>query len=161
MMLMVVAIVGIVGGMGCSKKVTKVGEVVEVEDRVVFENGKGVGEGEGKVVEVNEGPMGGGTLTVYFDFDDAGLRWDAKDVLRGIYGWGGDLEVVGHCDERGSEEYNIGLGMRRAEAVRGWLVGHGVSGGMEVRSCGEGDLVNVGCRDEECHQENRRVVVRY
>lgn len=100
--------------------------------------------------------------TVYFDYDKAELRSDAVEVLRRCLGDIGGCEVVveGHCDERGSEEYNLGLGERRSMAVRCWLVANGVRGDIAVVSYGKGKLVRVGCKDEGCHQENRRVEVR-
>jgi peptidoglycan-associated lipoprotein len=102
-------------------------------------------------------------VCVYFDYDKSELRWDARDRLGGIIGSliGRRVVVVGHCDERGSEEYNLGLGERRALAVRWWLVNNGLrADDIEVRSEGEGNLVRLGCEDEECHQENRRVEVK-
>src|SRR5262245_30631342 len=71
---------------------------------------------------------------VYFDFDSADLRQDGRDTLTknaaAIKGNGGALAVriEGHCDERGTVEYNLALGDRRARAAREALVSMGVSG---------------------------------
>ena len=69
--------------------------------------------------------------TIYFDFDDSALRSDAKEALRGNAGVLRDspdlrIEIQGHCDERGSEEYNLALGQRRAESAKRYLVDLGV-----------------------------------
>jgi peptidoglycan-associated lipoprotein len=72
--------------------------------------------------------------TVYFDFDKADIRADAGPVLDGQAGWlrrytDVRVRVEGNCDERGTREYNFALGARRAEAVRSYLVAHGVAAG--------------------------------
>ena len=70
--------------------------------------------------------------TVYFEYDRWDLRDEARRALRGnakhlqeYPGWG-ELTVAGHCDERGSDEYNVALGDRRAEAVKRYLVDLGI-----------------------------------
>lgn len=70
------------------------------------------------------------------------------------------LVLEGHCDERGSREYNISLGEHRALAVRAYLVGLGVqSGRMQTRSLGEEQPLDPG-HDERAWWRNRRVVFR-
>jgi len=70
--------------------------------------------------------------TVYFEYDQWQLREDAQRALRNdaqILQASSGSEVVmvtGHCDERGSEEYNLALGERRAEAVKRYLVDMGI-----------------------------------
>ena len=68
----------------------------------------------------------------YFDFDDAGLNADAKSALennaRFMEGSGKSAVVIeGHCDERGSVEYNLALGDRRAKAAKEFLVAYGIA----------------------------------
>lgn len=103
------------------------------------------------------------SYTVYFDYDRAELRADAVATLRRCLGavGGKAVNVEGHCDERGSDAYNLGLGERRAVAVRDWLVENGVRrGDVTVVSYGRGRLARSGCLgDESCHGENRRVVI--
>src|SRR5437870_6393306 len=78
--------------------------------------------------------MGGklaGFQTVYFDYDKSDIREDARPGLRQNAdklnaGNLGVVTVEGHCDERGSAEYNLGLGERRANAVKRYLVDLGV-----------------------------------
>src|ERR1035441_8099006 len=71
--------------------------------------------------------------TIYFDLDAATLRADARDVLEKNYqslNQHADWEVLveGHCDERGTTEYNLGLGQKRAAAVRQYYISLGLSG---------------------------------
>src|SRR5262245_24709182 len=69
---------------------------------------------------------------VYFDFDSYSVRADAAPVLDAQAAWLGRYPVVmirieGNADERGTREYNLALGARRANAVRDYLVSHGVA----------------------------------
>jgi peptidoglycan-associated lipoprotein len=69
---------------------------------------------------------------VHFDYDDSSIRPDAQEALARkvpLLRANPDvrLRVVGHADERGSVEYNLALGMRRANAVRDYLAGFGIS----------------------------------
>ena len=66
------------------------------------------------------------TKTIYFDFDQSTIRSEFIDVLRAHAGYllangGASVLIEGHADERGSSEYNIGLGERRANAVKRFL----------------------------------------
>ena len=70
--------------------------------------------------------------TVYFDYDQATIRSDAGGALRnnavainGHEDWG-TITIEGHCDERGSDEYNLALGEKRANGVKQYLVDLGV-----------------------------------
>jgi peptidoglycan-associated lipoprotein len=97
----------------------------------------------------------------YFDFNKADIRSDARDAL----GKTGDflrnypqirVTVEGHCDERGSTEYNLALGDRRASAVKQYLISLGISAdrintvsfGKEKPFCMQ--------TTEDCYQQNRR-----
>jgi len=99
--------------------------------------------------------------TVYFAFDDYTLNAEAQGKLGGLAdhlkaSQGTVVQVEGHCDERGTAEYNLGLGERRASAVKAYLVELGVpadrvvivSKGKETPFCTEGN--------EACWQQNRR-----
>ncbi|RAK59039.1 peptidoglycan-associated lipoprotein Pal [Phenylobacterium hankyongense] len=68
----------------------------------------------------------------YFDFDSYSLRPDAQATVDGQAGWlrrypAVRVRIEGNCDERGTREYNLALGARRANAVRDYLVSHGVT----------------------------------
>ena len=76
-----------------------------------------------------------GLEAVYFDFDSAAIRGDQRPTLQANVGainqnagWK-TVVLEGHCDERGSEEYNLALGERRANSVKQYLVDSGVTGG--------------------------------
>ena len=69
---------------------------------------------------------------VYFDFDQYGVRADAQPVLAAQAAWlnrygAVQVRIEGNCDERGTREYNLALGARRANSVRDFLVSHGVN----------------------------------
>jgi peptidoglycan-associated lipoprotein len=98
---------------------------------------------------------------VHFDYDEADLRADAEAALaRKVPILRSNpnvrLRVVGHTDERGSLEYNLALGMRRANAVREYLSGFGIDGSrFETTSMGEDSPVSGGT-SESAWAQNRR-----
>ena len=70
---------------------------------------------------------------IYFDFDKADIRPDAKGLLAEDIAWlkahpKAVITIEGHCDERGTSEYNLGLGERRAKATKDYLVASGIDG---------------------------------
>jgi peptidoglycan-associated lipoprotein len=98
---------------------------------------------------------------VYFDLDKSEIRDDARALLSKDADWlkkwtSTQVTVEGHCDARGSAEYNLALGSRRASAVKDYLVNLGVpagrltvvSKGKEQPFCAEDN--------ESCWQQNRR-----
>jgi len=99
--------------------------------------------------------------TIYFDYDKQDIRPDQVPRLDANASWlkqhgGLKFTIEGHCDERGSEEYNLALGDRRANAVKDYLVKQGVDGSsINVISYGEERPV---CKEatEDCYQKNRR-----
>ena len=98
---------------------------------------------------------------IYFDFDKSNLRLLAQDVLRRKAEWlwsNSEVSVIieGHCDERGTNEYNIALGDRRAESARNFLVDLGITGSrLTTISYGEERPVDSG-HNEEAWAKNRR-----
>jgi peptidoglycan-associated lipoprotein len=102
----------------------------------------------------------------YFDYNKSALRQDALSTLqsdstelRNILAQYPDynLQIEGYCDERGSAEYNLALGERRAQAAKEYLVGVGIpSGQLSTVSYGKERQI---CQDHEetCWQKNRRV----
>ncbi len=103
---------------------------------------------------------------VYFDFDESAIREDARatltrnaEALRSIFGEFADAAVTleGHCDERGSAEYNLALGDRRASAAKEFLQQLGLSGDrLRTVSYGE-ERPQCTESSESCWQMNRRV----
>lgn len=98
---------------------------------------------------------------IYFDYDKYDVRSDAKAVLQNVASWllkntSAKLLIEGHCDERGTSEYNLALGDRRARAVRDYLVALGIaSDRVETISYGEEKPVCTEMTDE-CWAKNRR-----
>lgn len=99
--------------------------------------------------------------SIMFDYDSAQIRDSERakanavaDYLKSNPGVG--VIVEGNCDERGSTEYNLALGERRALAARAYLIGLGADGAMiQTRSYGEERPVNPG-HDESAWKLNRR-----
>ena len=104
-----------------------------------------------------EKPLG----EVFFDLDESSIRDDARPVLQRNADWmkrwtSTQVTVEGHCDSRGSAEYNLALGTRRATSVKDYLVNLGVPAnrvtvvtkGKEQPVCTE--------ENESCWQQNRR-----
>jgi peptidoglycan-associated lipoprotein len=102
----------------------------------------------------------------YFDLDQSTVKSEAMDMIRchGKYLSqfpGARIALEGHADERGSREYNLGLGERRANAVRDLLLANG--GGSEqinVVSYGEERPICTES-DDGCWSQNRRAEIRY
>ena len=99
---------------------------------------------------------------VLFDFDSSTVRSDMKQSLNELATWLSDHQGVkvrleGHCDERGTEEYNLALGERRSLSVRAYLVQQGISPQrLFTVSYGEERPVNP-AHTEFAWAENRRV----
>jgi peptidoglycan-associated lipoprotein len=104
-----------------------------------------------------------GSDRVFFDFDSAILTPAAQATLRRQADWlnrNPDVALVieGHCDERGTREYNLGLGERRAAAARAYLVSLGVTS-SRIRTISYGkERPEVVGSTEQAHAQNRRAV---
>jgi len=98
---------------------------------------------------------------IHFDFDNYDIKDDAKPTLNGIANWLLKNRVVnmlieGHCDERGTSEYNLALGERRAKSTRDYLVSLGAAKNrLNMISYGKEKPICTG-HNEECWQKNRR-----
>jgi peptidoglycan-associated lipoprotein len=98
---------------------------------------------------------------VYFDYDRDQLRDDGAVTLDGkaavlLANPGVTLVIVGHTDERGTAEYNLALGQRRAAAVKRYLASKGVADGrLSTQSLGDSQPAAAGS-DETAYQQNRR-----
>jgi peptidoglycan-associated lipoprotein len=98
--------------------------------------------------------------SIYFEFNEASLRSDGQESLDKIAecfkNKGGRITVEGHCDERGTIEYNLALGDRRARAVRKYLARLGVDASrLDIVSKGELEPADPG-HNEEAWAKNRR-----
>lgn len=98
---------------------------------------------------------------IYFDYDRYDLSADARTILRANADWlksNSDVrvEIEGHCDERGTNEYNLALGAKRAQSAREYLTTLGVAP-ARLSTISYGEEIPV-CReqDENCWRQNRR-----
>ncbi|GEM_PF-1144113 len=111
---------------------------------------QGMSESEPKLAE-----------NVYFDFDKWTIRGDARDMLTENARWlvansEVKIQIEGHGDERGTNEYNLALGERRARSTKRYLINLGVSP-SRISFISYGEEKNVcGEKNEECFQKNRR-----
>jgi peptidoglycan-associated lipoprotein len=111
----------------------------------------------------DSGTGAGGKLdiaTIYFDFDKYDIRADQRDTARAnaakLKDMSGNVVIEGHTDERGSEEYNLALGERRATTVKRYMVDMGVpSARLSTVSFGESRPAVQG-HDESAWRYNRR-----
>lgn len=104
-----------------------------------------------------------GSDTVHFATDSSDLDSEAQGILTAQASWlqknsNVRVTVEGHCDERGTREYNLALGERRANAAKDFLVSHGVDAGrISVISYGKERPIATG-DDEAAWAQNRRAV---
>jgi peptidoglycan-associated lipoprotein len=107
-------------------------------------------------------PTGG---PVFFQFDSAELLPEGRDTLTRMATWlkahpETTLTLEGHCDERGTEEYNLSLGQKRAEVMKSYLERLGVSSG-QLKAISYGELKPaVDGSDEDAWAQNRRGEVK-
>ena len=100
---------------------------------------------------------------VFFEVDSSNLTFEAQNILTGQADWlqqnpALSVTIEGHADERGTRQYNFGLGARRANAVREYLVGLGVNSNR-IRTVSRGKERPVAlCNDNSCWSQNRRGV---
>ncbi len=126
----------------------------------------GMGEGEFIDAEFGDEGMDELVMVIYFDFDQSDLRAEYADTLQAhanrlANDSRASIRLEGHADERGSREYNIGLGERRSQAVRRLLLIQGASPEqISTVSFGEERPAAFGS-DEESWALNRRVEIRY
>ena len=116
------------------------------------------------VVKEEAAPVKAVANVVYFDFDKYDLTPEARAILLAhaekLKGSSASVRLEGHADERGSREYNMALGEKRAKAARDFLVLQGVkAASLEVVSYGEERPVATG-HDEASYSQNRRVEIK-
>lgn len=132
--------------------------------------GGGAGSGSGMSSSVQPGSAAdfssavGGQDRVFFDFDKSDVRADGKSVVAKWADWmkrypSTPVTIEGHADERGTREYNLALGERRANAIRDLLATHGVGGQVQVISYGKERPAVEGNNDAAWSQNRRGVAV--
>ncbi len=120
--------------------------------------------GDGEFIE--DPSAGEMAMVIYFDFDSSEVRAEDQDIVSRHAMQLGDnsnmrVRLEGHADERGSREYNIGLGERRSQAVRQMLMIQGVSAAqISTVSFGEERPVEFGSSEDD-YSQNRRVEFKY
>jgi len=98
---------------------------------------------------------------IHFDYDEYFIRADAKPILESNAAWLNKWKTVsllieGHCDERGTEEYNLALGERRAKSTLDYLVSLGISSDrLKIISYGKSQPLDPG-QNETAWAKNRR-----
>lgn len=165
----IMSILIIISSMGCTKKTTKLETraevpIVEKQEQTIQQEEYIPSDEDSFIEQDMDERMKEVLIPVYFDFDRYDLHPDAINTLENIARLLMDAEDIrvlaeGHCDERGSSEYNIGLGENRARSVRDWLTSYGISENrLEITSYGKEMPAFSNCHDEECHSQNRRVI---
>jgi len=103
---------------------------------------------------------------VYFDFDKYEVRADAQPILDAQSAWlrkypAVMVRIEGNCDERGTREYNLALGARRANAIRDYLVAHGVTASrIATVSYGKEKPIDPGTGEEaDAHNRNGHTAI--
>ena len=99
---------------------------------------------------------------IYFEFDKASLSSDSKDLISEYVKFAKNAKAIrleGHCDERGTREYNLALGEKRAIEVKNYLIIKGVSSSkIKVISYGEEKPIDINS-NENAWKKNRRVEI--
>jgi peptidoglycan-associated lipoprotein len=160
---------------GCGKSAVDSEEMKPAEKESMTGTGKkaDIGEGMGEVepidasysetekFTISEGRTNGPMLPIYYDFDKSNIRDDQKARLEGNADFLKansrlDIRIEGNCDERGTNEYNMALGERRAQSAKKYLVNLGVPDHrINTLSYGEEKPLLYG-HDEYSWAQNRR-----
>jgi peptidoglycan-associated lipoprotein len=132
-------------------------------------SGSGAGDGKGGNASLNGGTMGSldkeGKVgdRVFFDLDSSQLSAEAQQTLSNQAAFlkqnaNLNITIEGHADERGTREYNIALGERRATAAKKFLAGLGISGNRIATISYGKERPAVAGSDESAWSQNRRAV---
>ncbi|MBI3811395.1 MAG: peptidoglycan-associated lipoprotein Pal [Nitrospirae bacterium] len=154
---------------GCPKKVDTAKSTATVQEEKVAPPAEPVKPEPAPSPKVEETPVAReaempaekGLGDAFFDYDKYTIRDDARAELEKNAGWlksnpKARVKIEGYCDERGTNEYNLALGERRARAVKRFLVSLGVDGGrLSIISYGEEHPVCME-HNEVCYSKNRR-----
>jgi peptidoglycan-associated lipoprotein len=143
---------------GCSSK----SAVTPADQAGAAGAGTDAGMGAGAAAGADAGAVAGPVLgDIFYDFDSSALSTEAQDQLRQNATWlknnaAPSVTIEGHCDERGTDEYNIALGERRANSAKEYLATLGVgSSRLSTVSYGEERPFDP-AHNEEAWSKNRR-----
>ena len=167
-MIVVMVMAVSLGVAGCASKRPKTALPSDSNAATAGANGSGANSAKANAEDEAAGPQGGllATRVVYFEFDSSEVRGTGVDLVAAHARYlaanpATRVRLEGHTDERGSREYNIGLGERRAQAVRRALMLQGaLDGQISTVSYGEERPAAAG-HDEEAWAKNRRVEIVY
>jgi peptidoglycan-associated lipoprotein len=156
---------------GCSKKYTKAPsdtmepeeeEVVtepreEVVEEMEIAKAEDIRESELSIEEKARSIF----QDIHFDFDKYHIRSDARPTLNAVADFLNDnsklnIVIEGHCDDRGTNEYNLALGERRAKSTKSYLVSLGISPSRMILITYGEERPKCTQQNESCWQENRR-----
>lgn len=148
---------------GCSSKGGDAAGTGAVDPNAGYDSSATTGADTGSSVSSDEAALRAIT-TFYFEFDSSELKPEAMRALdvhaKDLKAQGNRVALEGHTDERGTREYNMALGERRAAAVQRYLALQGVSvSQLELVSYGE-EKAAVSGSSEEAWAQNRRVELR-
>jgi peptidoglycan-associated lipoprotein len=135
------------------------GSDVSSEGTITETTGSGIVSGSQEDLIVNVGDR------VFFGYDSSDLDSDALELLQDQVAWlkqNSDVSVTieGHCDERGTREYNLALGEKRAQAVKNYLIGLGINPDrISTISYGKERPAVVGSNDGAWAQNRRSVTL--
>ena len=130
-----------------------------VEGTISDTAGSGIVKGSQEDLIVNVGDR------VFFGYDSSDLDSDALELLQDQVAWlkqnsNVSVTIEGHCDERGTREYNLALGEKRAQAVKNYLIGLGISPDrVSTVSYGKERPAVVGSNDGAWAQNRRSVTI--
>lgn len=141
-------------------------KAIEAEGKAknqAYASGVDVGAMEESLQGLSPAGSNYGLVDIFFEYDQSAITFDSKPVLDQnvniIRGGANKFQVVvieGYCDTRGTEEYNLALGQRRAESTVNYLIGRGISPSMvQAVSKGETEQFAVGASEYD-YQQNRR-----
>jgi len=161
--LTILAATSLLGLAGCSSK-KKTGPGLGGAETGASPLGEQTMAGKSTLEQFQKGTLAGGSgpLTdIHFDYNDFTIRAQDGEILKTNAAWLSEhandrVQVEGHCDERGSEDYNIALGAKRAQAAKDYLVTLGIAGNR-ISTISYGKELPV-CTDhqESCWSRNRR-----
>ncbi len=132
------------------------------------QNGSVAGQTQGGVDDETAGPQAGllARRVIYFDFDSSEIKGDGTDIVGAHAKYltnnpAARVRLEGHTDDRGSREYNIGLGERRAQSVRRALLLQGATEAQLSTVSYGAERPAVAGHDEAAWSKNRRVEIVY
>ena len=147
------------GSATSSSEISSTSDTSDTDDTASSDDGSLIAPGSQEDLVVNVGDR------VFFNYDSSELDGDAKELLQDQVAWlkqYSDVSVIieGHCDERGTREYNLALGEKRAQSVKNYLINLGISADrVSTISYGKERPAVVGSSDGAWAQNRRSVTI--